>query len=364
MRHWLRGPPESRPQELWDVEDFAIGDTVYYMKPRPGLPAFLEQASARFQLHAFTAGTRHYAGRVLKRIDPGGRFFGHDRLVSRDETLTMDAKDLSYVSSNKEMHRLCLIVDDRADVWSWSHQLLKIVPYNFWACRVEEALRMEKEQEQAEQGALQQTRSTSSSSWSTGFECWLGTDSNTAAAAGEPVWAASTADSRVKVKDSRRPRSLKRTRAMVEEELESESESSSCAGSDDEQNAWLQSQTGQSQNARSRCWPALADEDAELESLTDLINHMHDSFFHRLRASCALVPNQLDTALIVGTERLQILKDFKIAFADKTAAYSEVFFWAEAFGASVSTDIALDTTHVIASLVRACAWPLSSMVQS
>ncbi|KAJ9095671.1 hypothetical protein QFC21_005543 [Naganishia friedmannii] len=57
----------------------------YYIKPRPGLPAFLEKMSKLYEMHVYTAGSRAYANAVCKGIDPQGKYFS-ERILSRDES--------------------------------------------------------------------------------------------------------------------------------------------------------------------------------------------------------------------------------------------------------------------------------------
>ena len=68
------GPSSSASSSCW-----------YYLKPRPGLAAFLERLNGQYEMHVYTMGTRSYADAVCRLIDPEGRFFG-DRILSRDES--------------------------------------------------------------------------------------------------------------------------------------------------------------------------------------------------------------------------------------------------------------------------------------
>lgn len=57
----------------------------YYIKPRPGLPAFLDKLNEQYEMHVYTAGSRDYADAVCKGIDPNGKYF-NERILSRDES--------------------------------------------------------------------------------------------------------------------------------------------------------------------------------------------------------------------------------------------------------------------------------------
>ncbi|THG99880.1 hypothetical protein EW026_g2562 [Hermanssonia centrifuga] len=83
---------------------------MYYIKPRPGWEGFLEAMATKYEMHVYTMGTRAYAEEVCAAIDPDGKIFG-----DYCEWLT-----------------LFLIIDDRADVWEWSPNLVKVIPYDFF----------------------------------------------------------------------------------------------------------------------------------------------------------------------------------------------------------------------------------------
>jgi RNA polymerase II subunit A-like phosphatase len=93
---WLQDPKNPNHTALADVFKFKLGmngssvrdedeGCWYYIKHRPGLKAFLEQAALMYEMHVYTMGTRNYAEAVCKGIDPDGHFFG-GRILSRDES--------------------------------------------------------------------------------------------------------------------------------------------------------------------------------------------------------------------------------------------------------------------------------------
>lgn len=301
-----------RPFELKDVEHFTIEPdfspiggkksrrTTYYVKPRPGVHEFLQRASRIFVLHAFTAGTRQYAEKVLKIIDPYGHYF-RTRLVTRDETFSLESKDLTYISLNPEVQRLCIIIDDRADVWGWPNELVKVTPYTFWQDILLEAERL-KDNEQVPNKPFSNIES-----------------SHVDESEGDNPFTTF----------KREP--LKRAQHTSENDW--------CA-SDQVDNQVLEKLS------------TYCHDDNELEHLGHLLSRMHTDFFCRIRASQKKRSDGVDTGLVVGTAKLHILKDFSIAFLDRSNPRSEIWFWAESFGASVSTKITHSTTHVVAFLVR------------
>ncbi|TFY63298.1 hypothetical protein EVG20_g6374, partial [Dentipellis fragilis] len=102
---------------------------LYYVKPRPGWQEFLSSIATKYEMHVYTMGTRAYAEEVCAAIDPEGKFFG-GRLLSRDESGSMTQKNLKRLFPVDTS--MVVIIDDRADVWEWSPNLIKVIPYDFF----------------------------------------------------------------------------------------------------------------------------------------------------------------------------------------------------------------------------------------
>ncbi|KAI9570383.1 hypothetical protein HD554DRAFT_2321490 [Boletus coccyginus] len=102
---------------------------MYYIKPRPGLQDFLHKLSTKYEMHVYTMGTRAYAEEVCAAIDPNGRIFG-GRILSRDESGSLTQKSLQRLFPCDTS--MVVIIDDRADVWEWSPNLIKVIPYDFF----------------------------------------------------------------------------------------------------------------------------------------------------------------------------------------------------------------------------------------
>ncbi|KAJ6547209.1 hypothetical protein B0H19DRAFT_954705 [Mycena capillaripes] len=102
---------------------------MYYIKRRPGWQEFLEDMATKYQMHVYTMGTRAYAEQVCALIDPTGKVFG-GRLLSRDESGSLTQKSLQRLFPCDTS--MVVIIDDRADVWEWSPNLIKVVPYDFF----------------------------------------------------------------------------------------------------------------------------------------------------------------------------------------------------------------------------------------
>ncbi|KAF4743119.1 RNA polymerase II [Perkinsus olseni] len=122
------------------VYQFFIGSgsktaTCCYLKLRPGFYTFLEDILPLYELYLYTHGTREYAVRLLKALDPTCRYFGSPpRLIARVTQSTLTCKvTLSKIFPSN--HRLAVIVDDRDDVWEPKdneHSLIKVTPYVFF----------------------------------------------------------------------------------------------------------------------------------------------------------------------------------------------------------------------------------------
>lgn len=110
------GPPKPR-------------QTVYYVKLRPGLEKFLSTMCELYEMHVYTMATRAYAVAIAKIIDPEGKYFA-DRILSRDESGNIHQKSLQRLFPVSTA--MVAIIDDRGDVWKWSPNLIKVVPYNFF----------------------------------------------------------------------------------------------------------------------------------------------------------------------------------------------------------------------------------------
>lgn len=113
------------------LEDDAPGrpGTWYYIKLRPGLRDFLKIMSQYYEMHIYTMGTRAYAGNIAKLVDPEQQIFG-DRILSRDESGSMTAKNLKRLFPVDT--KMVVIIDDRADVWHWIPNLVKVNVYEFF----------------------------------------------------------------------------------------------------------------------------------------------------------------------------------------------------------------------------------------
>ena len=109
----------------------------HWLKLRPNLLQFLEEANKTCLLYVYTHGTRSYAEGVAAILDPTKKYFAN-RIFSKT--------DVPELGSDKKLERICLgeadmalIMDDNENVWRGpqQRQLLLVKPYQFFK-RIEE----------------------------------------------------------------------------------------------------------------------------------------------------------------------------------------------------------------------------------
>ncbi|TFK56764.1 hypothetical protein OE88DRAFT_1670218 [Heliocybe sulcata] len=123
------GTPPGRAPYKGKAKVIENDGCLYYIKPRPGLHEFLRRVATKYEMHVYTMGTRAYAEEVCKAVDPDGTLFG-GRLLSRDESGSLTQKSLQRLFPCDTS--MVVIIDDRADVWEWCPNLIKVVPYDFF----------------------------------------------------------------------------------------------------------------------------------------------------------------------------------------------------------------------------------------
>ncbi|PPQ64298.1 hypothetical protein CVT26_002181 [Gymnopilus dilepis] len=125
------GPPSLRGSQRNKGKNKMVETEgcMYYIKPRPGWKEFLRETATKYEMHVYTMGTRAYAEEVCAAIDPDGSIFG-GRILSRDESGSLTQKSLQRLFPCDTS--MVVIIDDRADVWEWSPNLIKVIPYDFF----------------------------------------------------------------------------------------------------------------------------------------------------------------------------------------------------------------------------------------
>ncbi|KAJ1667199.1 CTD phosphatase Fcp1 [Coemansia sp. RSA 1646] len=126
------GQPKPKHTTLPDdigCFDLPVIPSRHFIKLRPGLREFLEKLSKMYEMHIYTMGSRPYADAVAKLIDPECKYF-NGRILSRDENGSKDRKSLGRLFPVDTS--MVVIIDDRADVWDWSPNLIRVHQYEFF----------------------------------------------------------------------------------------------------------------------------------------------------------------------------------------------------------------------------------------
>lgn len=146
VAEWMSDPTNPNYEAVKDVRSFILEEPAitpigykgpvlpptkrwYYVKLRPGLQEFLLKMSKRYEMHIYTMATRQYAESIARIIDPDGIYFG-ERILSRDESGSLTQKTLKRLFPVDTS--MVVVIDDRGDVWNWSPNLIKVVPYDFF----------------------------------------------------------------------------------------------------------------------------------------------------------------------------------------------------------------------------------------
>ncbi|OAD04700.1 hypothetical protein MUCCIDRAFT_130883, partial [Mucor lusitanicus CBS 277.49] len=130
IAEWVDSHKEKRDSRAKDMSTFTLDGSKYTIKLRPGTIQFLKDMSKLYEMHVYTMGTRAYAKAVAAVIDPTMELF-QDRILTRDEngSLTKKRLDRLFPADQSKV----VVLDDRADVWDYSPNLIQIKPYEYFA---------------------------------------------------------------------------------------------------------------------------------------------------------------------------------------------------------------------------------------
>ncbi|CAG8760872.1 11110_t:CDS:2, partial [Cetraspora pellucida] len=115
---WINDENHVNNPTIQDIHKFVLSDspTVYYIKL---------SVSEFYEPHIYTMGTRNYASSVANIIDPVQKIF-NERILSRDESRNINQKTIRRLFPCDDS--MVVAIDDRADVWGWSPNLIKVHP--------------------------------------------------------------------------------------------------------------------------------------------------------------------------------------------------------------------------------------------
>lgn len=114
-----------------EIHHFTLQRGDYHTKIRPQCDEFLRRMNELFELHICSFGNRLYAHHIARLIDPDEALFSH-RIISRNELMDACSKKANMKSLFPCGDQMACIIDDRADVWHYSPNLVQVKPYVFF----------------------------------------------------------------------------------------------------------------------------------------------------------------------------------------------------------------------------------------
>ncbi|KAJ7043342.1 hypothetical protein C8F04DRAFT_1074458 [Mycena alexandri] len=354
---------------------------VYYIKRRPGWQAFLEDMATKYQMHVYTMGTRAYAEQVCALIDPTGKVFG-GRLLSRDESGSLTQKSLQRLFPCDQS--MVVIIDDRADVWEWSPNLIKVVPYDFFVGigdinsaflpKIEPLTPVTSQTATSPNAvAVPITAPTLDPPPSTDPAAQVNPSlpapiSQAEAAQAELTEKAMLTQNSIALEAQVEERPLAKKQEELEVEVASEEAPSTGESSGRLETAVAQEPTPKKAQRKAAL---LKNDDNELQRLGKLLDEVHRRFFTAYEGRRTEDPREragsskrrrdsikpkpaYDVTLIIPQIRSQVFDDVHILFSsviplDTNPEATEIWRMARMFGAKVTTELTADVTHVVAA---------------
>ncbi|KAF8640572.1 hypothetical protein AX17_000234 [Amanita inopinata Kibby_2008] len=362
------GPESFDPPSMRGKGKNRENEGVYYIKPRPGWKEFLKEAAKKYEMHVYTMGTRAYAEQVCSAIDPDGKLFS-GRLLSRDESDSLTQKSLRRLFPCDTS--TVVIIDDRADVWEWSPNLIKVIPYEFFVGIGDINSTFLPKLEPLTAGSSIQTPSlkppatTSPESTPTGESAPTEVEEVEEAEAAEAAVNAMLKQNTLALELQLEERPLAKKQAeLLRAAEESSSHGQHPPGAEQEDTkATDQSQVADDREARKHDRERkalLKNEDHELVRVAKLLDEVHKRFFEaydsrfkehnqhkRRKIAC-------DVTRIIPQIRSEIFVGVHIMFSsviplDTMPETTEIWRMAHMFGAKCSTELSNDVTHVVAA---------------
>ncbi|KAL1931784.1 hypothetical protein VTP01DRAFT_9928 [Rhizomucor pusillus] len=334
---WMKDESNANHPATKDIRQFTLpgNSPVYYIKLRPGLSEFIKEISELYELHIYTMGTRHYAEAVAREIDPQNNVF-RGRILSRDESGSVTQKKIQRLFPCDTS--MVVVLDDRSDVWSFSPNLIKIKPYEFFV--------------------------------------GIG-DINSPFAPKQPI--PEPAPKRPPAKEEPNKKGKERAQVSEEERAEEDTDEEKENELDEKtilaqqqliQDAMAQQQQEQRPLAKrqdelapAHDQPLLVDDDRELYTMTKILKEVHRLFYERLEqheqqkggaGSSSEKGSPPDVKDLIPEMKKQVLKGVRIVFTGlipQQQAPASSMYWqlAESFGAECLPELTGQVTHVIAA---------------
>ncbi|KAF9561833.1 Carboxy-terminal domain (CTD) phosphatase [Mortierella alpina] len=309
-----------------DIRMFPLPDspTPYYIKLRPHLETFLKKVTKLYELHIYTMGTRNYAAAVANVIDPDSKFFSQ-RILSRDENSSMTQKSIERLFPCD--NSMVVVIDDRADVWQYSPNLVKVHPYEYFVGAGDiNAGHLPKQEAQITTEAASASKSNPPESQESETKAAIppATDSPDKASASESS------------SNSEEPSVMDTGTVSPTEPGKTESEKAKVKT--------VKAKT-----------PVLEDDDNELKHILEILETIHEKFYdakenfkqHQSRKDA-------DVKSIIHDMKRHVLRGVNILFSGviplgEAPERADIWRQAQAFGAECSRDLNSRITHVVAA---------------
>ncbi|KAJ2550355.1 CTD phosphatase Fcp1 [Coemansia sp. RSA 1933] len=330
--------------------DLPVIPSRHFIKLRPGLREFLDKLSKLYEMHIYTMGSRPYADAVAKLIDPECKYF-NGRILSRDENGSKDRKSLRRLFPVDTS--MVVIIDDRADVWDWSPNLIRVHQYEFFsgvgdinAKHLPPVQSLGPDKSSSSQKENHQIKDPSSSS-----------DSGSDSTSKELPPADSLDDGKKTESGDSSPNSSTDVEAnptTLSAEVDDTTGNRDAPTSSDaivRADVEYSSSTEEGKPVRR---PHLVDNDRELITIQDVLVQLHKEYYATLDPNHELPPP--DVARILSMKKGAVLNGANLAFTgvflinpgSPPPQRTDLWIWAQNFGARCELETSDHTTHVIA----------------
>ncbi|KAI9460489.1 hypothetical protein BJY52DRAFT_1118068 [Lactarius psammicola] len=349
---------------------------LYYVKPRPGWQDFLSSVATKYEMHVYTMGTRAYAEEVCKAIDPDGKFFG-GRILSRDESGSLTQKSLQRLFPVDTS--MVVVIDDRADVWEWCPNLVKVIPYDFFVGigdinsaflpKLDTSTTPISPMSPPPASRKPQTVASSTLPLSISDSASNASQSSTVdeAAAEEILQKEMMARNSLALEAQVEERPLAKLQEELQEVANGQPESEGPAAESTSSQSVSTSRPPESPGERHHRKALLKNDDIELRRVKRLLDVVHQQFYEaygnrlpekgKTKFASKAKPSAsvlYDTRIIIPGLRLQTFDGLHILFSsviplDTRPESTDVWNLAEAFGATCHTELSGEVTHLVAA---------------
>ncbi|TPX69931.1 hypothetical protein SpCBS45565_g02023 [Spizellomyces sp. 'palustris'] len=351
VREWKADPSNPNYPFLQDVHVFGIPHyQTHYVKlrinpsqKRPGTREFLADMNKNFEMHIYTMGSRAYANKIAEIIDPDRTLF-KNRILSRDENLSRSFKSIQRLFPSDQS--MVVVLDDRSDVWHWSPNLYKILPFTFFVGTGDiNALPTDP--------PPTQQRKPSFNAGSLNSDPVEKSDEVEEVEESQEVLAQLEDAQHHALEELEKNRPLQKLSEETEKDEETEPMSIDESRADAEQATPTSvTQTpvdhqGQSPRTQRRR-PVLSENDRELDRVKEVLLDVHKMFYDVQDKEHA-VP---DVRKIMSQAKSEVLQGVKVVFSlvfptNVDPSTQDLWLGAEHFGAKCSLELTDDVTHVI-----------------